>query len=395
MKIGIFGRTFRVDGYTALWALALLTVAFLWLQWFVDKNYIGIVEKRSHFLGPQEPGRIQALLVEVGEPVRRDQVLAVLDVSDLTATLDHLRSEAAGFRSLERALGGRAAVEVQRLRLQLENEASELLDRVATLESQGTELAGLNAQISRLQEAEKAGLGTSRDLPALVIQRDALEAYLARQRGELPRLAEDARTLRNARRRLARADLDSLGRSELLERMAHAEELRREIVLAENRIRLRTLVSPCEGVVTDLNARPGDVVQDFDSVITVEERSPGYLTVYLPEKAELAPEPGMRAKIFSSRGRGHNAGGTVTFVHPGFTRAPERLSFRGQIFWARKVRVRLDSANTLIPGEVVNVRLEKNRRRHPAGAASPLPAGGGPREPAPRDGPAGAPPEDP
>ncbi len=373
MKIKGFRQTHRFNNYTLLWAAALVMVIFLYFQWFVDKNYIGIVERKSHFLGPQEPGKIETLLVDVGDTVRKDQVLAVLDISDLTAFLGNLQNEFAKTERLGRAQENRSAVEVERLRLQVENEASELMQRISTIESQSAELAGLKAQIDRLENAEKAGLGTSRDLPALVIQRDALEAYLSRQRGELTRLSEYTRDLKNARRRLAKADLDSMTKSLLTEQMEHSEELRREIVIAENRIRLRTLVSPCDGVVTDINAWQGDVVQDFDSVLTVEGREPGYLTVYLPEKTTLRPESGMRAKIFSSRGRKYNTGGTVVFVHPGISRAPDRLSFRGQLFWARKVRVTLDSSQALIPGEVVNVRLEKNGRGRRAGAAGSYP----------------------
>jgi len=379
MKIKGIRQTHRFNPYTLLWAAALVTVIFLYFQWFVDKNYIGIVEKKSHSLGPQEPGRIETLLVKEGDPVRKDQVLAVLDISDLTAFLANLQNEVAKSKALDRALESRSAVEVQRLRLQVENEASSLMDRISLIESKSAELAGLNAQIQRLEDAEKAGLGTNRELPALVIQRDALEAYLSLQRRELTRLSEYSNDLRKARRRLAKAGLDSMTQSLLAEQMEHAEELRREIVITENRIRLRTLVSPCDGVVTDVNAWPGDVVQDFDSVLTIEGKGPATLNVYLPEKTTLKPESGMNARIFSDRGRRYNTTGTVIFVHPGIARAPVRLSFRGQVFWARKVLVALDSSHALLPGEVVNVRLEKGGRRHRnRTAAVSLPGSGGP-----------------
>jgi hypothetical protein len=261
----------------------------------------------------------------------------------------------------------------------VENEASDLMERISSIESKIAELAGLKSQIDRLEAAEKAGLGTGRDLPALVIQRDALEAYLSLQRGELARLSEYSRDLKNARRRLAKSGLDSMTQSLLVEQLAHAEVLGREITVTENRIRLRTLVAPCDGVVTDINAWPGDVVQHFDSVLTIEGKGPGFLTVYLPERASLKPEYGMKARIFSTRGRKFNTSGTVVFVHPGISRAPARLSFRGQVFWARKVRVMLDSTHELLPGEVVNVRLEKNGHSRKTGILSPDSGSGNPR----------------
>ncbi len=327
----------RRHAYNLLWLAALLAVAGLAFRWFVGRNVIGIVERRAHYLGPQEPGRIAALMVEVGDSVRKDQVIAVLDVSDLTE--------------------GLPAVEMQRLRFQLENEAADLMDRVATLESSEVQLATLNSQIERFQNAEKAGLGSSRDLHGLILQRDGLEAYMRIQHGEKERLSREASGLRRAVQMLKPAALDSLSGSVPGKRPAHPEESRRGRLLLESQIRMRSLVSPIDGVVTDINARPGDVVEDFDSLITVEERRPAYMTVYLPEKTSIRPDSGVSVRISSQRGRKYDSRGTVIFTAPGISRAPERLSFRGQLFWARKVRVALDSSHALLPGEVVNVHI--------------------------------------
>ena len=109
--------------------------------------------------------------------------------------------------------------------------------------------------------------------------------------------------------------------------------------------------------VTEIFARSGDVVQEFIPVIAVDEIKPKFLTMYIPENSTVQPEPGMQVDITSSRSSDFNTTGTVTFVHPGFSRAGERLSFRGQIFWARKVLVALSKNHNLIPGEVINARL--------------------------------------
>ncbi|MBN1893682.1 biotin/lipoyl-binding protein [bacterium] len=360
MKFKGFKQTYRFNYYIILLGVALLLLFYLYSSWIVNKNYIGIVERKSHYLGPQEPGRIKSLFVDIGDAVKKDQVVAVLDNTDLLLNLRHLQNEFGQIQRLGRAQREHLSMSVQRLRLQMENEASDLIERISLIESKNAELSGLNAEIERLEKAEKAGLGYSRDLSALIIERDAVESYLRQQREELGRLSKNMEGIRRSRRMLAQADLDSMTKSMVLEQMEHAEELRREIVLTENRIQLRTLVSPCDGYVTDLNARQGDVVQDFDSVITVEETLPKYMTVYIPEKAALKPEPGMKARIYSSRDRKFNTSGTVTFVHPGFTRAANRLSFRGEIFWARKIRVALPEEHALLPGEVVSVRIENH-----------------------------------
>jgi multidrug resistance efflux pump len=337
MKSETFRQKLRLNAYNFLWAAALLVVAGLAFRWFVGQNVIGIVERRAHYLGPQEPGRIAELTVEVGDRVRKDQVLAMLDVSDL--------------------IDGHSAVEMQRLRLQLENEAADLMDRIATLESRAAQLATLNGQIERYRNAEKAGLGSSRDLNDLVLQRDGLEAYMRLQAGEKARLSKDAAVLNSAIKQLKAGNEANRPGSALTGQSAHSEEIGRGNALIASRIRMRSLVSPCDGVVTDINARPGDVVEEFDSLITVEERIPGMMTVYLPEKTTIHPDSGTSVRISSPRGRKYDTNGTVIFVHPGISRAPGRLSFRGQLFWARKVRVALDSSHALLPGEVVTVHF--------------------------------------
>ena len=47
----------------------------------------------------------------------------------------------------------------------------------------------------------------------------------------------------------------------------------------------------------------------------------------------------MKFDIFSARGKEFNTTGIVTFIHPGFYQASERVSFRQQIFWHEKLEL--------------------------------------------------------
>jgi multidrug resistance efflux pump len=156
---------------------------------------------------------------------------------------------------------------------------------------------------------------------------------------------------------LETADMDSITKSLLVEQMEYRESLHREVAATEHRITLRTILAPCDGYITEIFALPGDIISAFEPVIIVEELKPRFLDVYIPESSDLLPESGMHVEIYSSRNNGYDTTGIITFVHPGFAQASERVSFRGQVFWARKVRVELPEDHQLIPGEVVNVRL--------------------------------------
>ncbi|MBN2011621.1 efflux RND transporter periplasmic adaptor subunit [candidate division KSB1 bacterium] len=356
-----FRQTHNFNLYIILWIVALILSFFLFRTWHIDQKYIGIVERKPHPIGAQESGKVRNMFVTIGEQVEQDQVLAILDVSDLMTHLNLLQNELANIHGLENAQRNRYSIEVQNMALRLENEASDLMDRLSMIESKSTELAGLNAEIARLKDAEEAGLGYSSDMSALVLQRDALASYLREQSKDLQYQTEKLNKARQSRAELEKANIDSLTKALLLDQVEYAESLQRQISETEHRISLRTIVAPCAGYVTEIFIRPGDVVDAFVPVLNIEELRPLFVDVYIPEKSELLPEPGMEVEIYSSRNSKYNTKGTLSFVHPGFAQAPQRLSFRGQIFWARKVRVKLPDDHHLILGEVVNTKIHKTK----------------------------------
>jgi len=356
-KILNFKQTHHFNWYIILWIAALAVVFYLFSNWHIDKQFIGIVERKSHQIGTQESGKVQTMMITVGEQVEKDQLLSMLDISDLNAQLSQLKKELTGIQEMAAAQRDLYSITAQRVLLQMDNEASDLMDRLSMIEAKSTELAGLNAEIERLQKAEKAGLGYSRDMSALVLQRDALASYLREQSKDLESQKEKLAKTRQSRKMMEEADIDSISKSLLIEQMEYRESLHRELAATEHRITLRTILAPCDGYITEIFALPGDIVSAFQPVIIIEELKPRFLDVYIPESSDLTPESGMHVEIYSSRDDIYDTAGIITFVHPGFAQASERVSFRGQVFWARKVRVQLPEDHQLIPGEVVNVRL--------------------------------------
>ncbi len=360
-RVGNFRQSNYFNWYTVLWISALVVIFYLFRNWYIDKKFIGIVERKSHQIGAQESGKIQTMLINVGEQVRKDQVLAMLDISDLTTHLNQLKKELANIQEMANAQRDLYSITAQRVILQLDNEASDLIERLSQIEAKSTELSGLNAEIERLKDAEQAGLGYSSDLATLILRRDALASYLREQSKDLDFQKAKLEKIKQARKMLAITNVDSISKSLLIERMDYMESLQREVAATEHRISLRTILASCDGYITEIFAHPGDIVSAFAPVLVIEELKPRFLDVYFPESSNLQPEPGMHVEIFSSRNKAFNTTGTITFVHPGFAQASERVSFQGQIFWARKARVELPTDHQLIPGEVVKVRLKKRK----------------------------------
>ncbi|MBN1998351.1 efflux RND transporter periplasmic adaptor subunit [candidate division KSB1 bacterium] len=360
MKLKKIRQTHNINLYVLLWIVALVITVYLLKDWSMHKQLIGVVESKSHQLSAGESGRLQNVLISIGDSVQKDQVLATLDLADLKTNLDRLKEQLTSLQKYESAQRDRFSIEVQSMRLQLENEASALIERLSLIESKSTELAGLNGEIARLQSAGSAGLGYSRDLADLILQRDALETYLREQNKDLDYHRQQLEKTRQSRKILKDADMNEMTRSLLLEQMEYAEELQRLVVDTEYRVSLRTIVAPCDGYVTEMWVRQGDIVDRFTPIFTVEETKPKFLDVYIPEQSNLAPQVGMKVEIFSTRSKANNTTGFISFVHPGFAMISERLAFRGQFFWARKVRIELPEEHQLIPGEIVKARISRH-----------------------------------
>jgi multidrug resistance efflux pump len=357
-----FRQTNNLNYYNLLWFIALIIVIGLASQWVFDKKFVAIVESKSHWLSAQESGRIDNLLVTVGNEVKKDQVLAVLDISDLKITIDRLKEELNRFQGYKKAQQNRHSILVHRMALQLENEALDLIGWFSGLEEKTSELESLNAEIERLESAEKAGLGQSRELVDLKLKRDALTGYLKEQGSELLSQKQKLENVRSSRRMFSESEIDSMSESLFFEEMGYAGSLYRQVTELEHRIGMRSVIAPCDGQITQLLAQTGDVVDAFAPVMTIEESRPIYLEVYIPEHSRVSIEPRMKVKVYSTRSRRYNTTGTVIFVHPGISGVSERMSFRGQNFWARKVRVELEPDHLLIPGEMVHVRIQRKKQ---------------------------------
>jgi len=354
-------KRYKTNWFVAFWIIALIIVIFLYFRYHVSNKFIGVVETKSHLIGVQEPGTIQDVLVSVGEKVMKGQVLVTLDISDLETEVTQLNEELSNIQKLEEARQDFYSMEFQSIYLRLENEVSDLTERLAELEAKRTELSGLTVEIERLKSAEEAGLGHDRDLADLTVRRDAIASYLREQSDEIASQNQKLDKTRQTRQVLKEADPDGIISSMLLEPMERVEELRREIAIIEHRMHLRTLFAPCDGYIVELFRHPGDVVEEFIPVLTVDESTTNYLTVYLPEKSNQSLEVRMGVKIYSPRLKRKTVG-KITFIHPGFSMSPERLAFRGQIFWARRVRVELADDHGLLPGEMVYANIDSKTR---------------------------------
>jgi len=340
-------------GFVLLWLLGAGLAGLLYYWWHVEAELIGIVETRVHRVGAREGGRVSGLTVEIGDPVTAGKVLARLDTSDIEAEKARLDQEMASLDTILEADRQRFAMEYDRGRLQVEYRSAWLDEKTADLAGRRAELAALETEIKRLRSAEKDGLGHTRDLSDLVIRRNAVSRYINAHSRPATKPAGPT----DDKAKAPEVDEEAILRSLSADRLERVEEIRHQLVILDQRTRLREVMAPVDGYVVEILARPGDTLPAFSPIVAVEETQASYVDVYLPETEDAPSIVGQRVEVLSKRGSEYNAFGRVTFVYPGYMPIPDRLMFRRQVAWALKIRVELEDGHGLLPGESVKVHV--------------------------------------
>jgi len=277
-------------------------------------------------LFPRSPGVVAEILVEEGDPVREDDVLARLDERD--EALAEREAEVA-FREAEQAL--------QRAKLAVEEALA------------GVDRAHLAAdQTARDYERDRQLFEGSETASAL--SKKALEASL---------LARD-----NAQSDLRQAEISH--RKALLEVEA-AETAATRAKTAWERAQLalsyRRILAPIDGVIASRNIRVGD---------TVGSGEPAFVLTDPTRLRAVFQRPQEELSLFDRRPDGEPIGFTATAeAHPGheFTGRVERISptidpASGQFRVTARILPRdEDEAAMLVPGMLIRMRIVTDR--HP------------------------------
>ena len=347
-------RWLKKNAFRALWVAGILTAAYGYREWRTDPYLLGTVVSTVRSVGAREGGTIQEVSTAVGGKVVAGQVLVRLDASDLLAEKRLREEELAALESMVTGDRRRYGVEYDLLRLRVS-------EQYAAVQAEEAELKALGREIEALAAAEKAGLGHDRDLTRMTIRRDALAQSVA----------EKSALLRPDVLNLDTYDSNAYGDSIMIsllgDRVERLHEVRQSLVLIDQRIEYRTVRSPCEGSVSEILALQGSTVDAFVPIVSVESSDASAVEVYVPETEDLQLDIGQEVEVMSRRSSEFDARGRIDFVHPGYSPMPERLWLRGQMLWARKARVLLESGHLLLPGESVRIRLA-DRPSAPRGA---------------------------
>ena len=275
----------------ALAALAIIAAAAIyWVTRHTDDGHNGIkvsgnIEVTTADVSFKVPGRVQARLVDEGEVVKADQLIARLDSADFAHEVAIRKAEVqtaqAALRELE--TGSRK---------------EEIAQAEAALAAAEAEAKRLADDFQRQKELFAREVIPKQKFDAALAARDTAQAQ-ARQNREALALV----------RKGPRQERIDQGRSRLKEATA-------ALALAEGRLGYAVLTAPGPGLVLAKNIEPGEQVAAGTPVITVGDLNNPWLRAYIPETELGRVKVGQKARVTTDTWPGKTYEGRISFISP-------------------------------------------------------------------------------
>ena len=328
----------------------------------VSSQFSGLVESESETVGPVDTARILSIDVQPGQRVNAGDVLVRLDPADRALDLAMQETRLLDYQqSLLRVEQGTLRYkqnlqESERRSHQAVQEASVALETEKMNSARDeAELAGLKAEITRLQPLIDKRLVSEIELSSLRPKAQALEQTVTRYAPLIDALQkrheQAVKDLEEVRNLLAAVEQAPAAGS-VTDSLQRVTQTFRQIAKNEPSV----LRASRSGVVSRIQRQPGDVVVAGEPIIRVASSSSIYITGLLRQNQFAGLKVGDKlnvARVVSDTN--HLLSAQVETIEPEvmdlldpFNPAP-RYPTRG-----RRVRLRiLEASNTLVPGETV------------------------------------------
>lgn len=289
----------------------------------------GTVEATQSDLGFQSPGRIVAVTVREGDPVRQGELLARLDTAELVA-----RKAAA-----ESQLASASAV-------LSELEAGSRPEEIA--QSRAAE----SAAAQKLDEAQRDLARAQKLYAGGAVSREALDQATTTERVA-------SATLDQAREQL-RQLIAGPRRQRIEAQQASVKTAKAQVEQVEALLQNAIVRAPYNGTVTIRHREDGEIVQAGMPVLTIMNPSDRWVRIYIPENRIGEVSIGQPARITSDSFKNREFAGRVIFISEEAEFTPRNVQTKEErVKLVYRVRVRIvdDPELLLKPGVPADVAL--------------------------------------
>lgn len=242
-----------------------------------DLVLIGTVDSNQVIVSAQVEGRIQKLLVDEGTPVKKGDLIAVLDPSELqaqeaaaTATIASLRQKVEEMQHTERSTSGSTESDVANAEAKIASAKAQLLQAQAALDR-------TQSDSRRTIELAKAGIASDQERVQAETNLQAAQATVQAQK-ELVSAAEADFKAAQARTYQANAAKSTVAATEA--------DLKNAIALknqAAVRLGYTNIYAPVSGTVSVRAARQGEVVNVGAPIVTIVDLNDTWVRADIPE----------------------------------------------------------------------------------------------------------------
>jgi len=242
-----------------------------------DMVLFGTVDSNQVMVSPQVEGRIQRLLVEEGTPVKKGDLIAVLDPSELqaqeaaaTATIASLEHRVAEMQHTEKSTAGSTTSDVANAEAKLSSAKAQLMQSQAALDR-------TESDSRRTIELAKAGIASDQERVQAETNLQAAEAVVQAQKDLVAAAQADLKSA-VARTYQANAAKSTVASTEA--------DLKNAIAMknqAAVRLGYTNVYAPVTGTVSVRAARQGEVVNIGEPIVTIVDLSDTWARVAIPE----------------------------------------------------------------------------------------------------------------
>lgn len=288
----------------------------------------GNIDLRQVNLAFNGSERIESLLVQEGDRVKKGEVLGRLQTARLRASADQARARVAAQRNVvERMERGSRPEEIEQAR--------------ARVDSAKADLANARLIYERARKTTGSGATSGQDLDSAKATFKMAEARLQVDQKALVLAVKGPRQEDKAE---ARATL-------------RADEA--NLALSRQNLSYATLICPTDGVIEDRILEPGDMASPQKPVFSIAITTPKWVRVYVSEPDLGKIRNGMKAGVSTDSFPGKVYDGWVGFISPvaSFTpKSVETTDLRTSLVYEVRVFVK-DPSDQLRLGMPATVRI--------------------------------------
>lgn len=271
-------------------------------------------------VAPQTSGKVVAVGVDIGSPVRRGQMLVRLDDAELKLRVDQAVAQVAQ---------AKAAVRQAEERIGLR--PGQTFDPKRVAEVAAARVA-LDLAEKNLRRAEK-----------LIESGDVSRSFYDEQRARRDQLQEQYDVaLAQARQNYAAVEVSRTN-------VANAEA---QLALARKNLSYANIVAPIDGFVSERTADLGEYVSPQQKVATIVRTNPLRIRIDIPEQAIPEVRVGQSVSVTTSAWPDRNFSGRIARIAPNVSATSRTLTVEAEID---------NSGGGLKPGQFATVRILQER----------------------------------